>query len=192
MTWSRVPIFVWAVLATCHCSPGHPVAPGGRVLRHLDRTAQTAFFVTEHGGAASSGRTSSGSSAIPSVHHGLARLRAGHGDAARVHPQAALRLPSGGRRMIGVALLSFFVCSTTCSRVGSTGHAAAVMLTTSSSRSPPGSCSSSPLARCEGEDPVRCANVVHPRHDVQLPHRWDHRRVLSDVPVDVTVHGSFS
>jgi len=39
-------------------------------------------------------------------------------------PLFAYRVAAAG--MIGVALLSFFVCSTTCSRVDQPGHAAAV------------------------------------------------------------------
>jgi len=52
MTWSRVPIFGLV-------DPGHdgPVGAGdadarrGRIPRVLDRTVQTAFYVTEHGGS---------------------------------------------------------------------------------------------------------------------------------------------
>jgi len=52
MTWSRVPIFVWSILATCALlTLATPTLIVAGYVGILDRTAQTAFFVTEHGGS---------------------------------------------------------------------------------------------------------------------------------------------
>ena len=52
MTWSRVPIFVWGILATCALlTLATPTLIVGGLFGILDRTAQTAFYVTEHGGS---------------------------------------------------------------------------------------------------------------------------------------------
>ena len=52
MTWSRVPIFVWGILATCALlTLATPTLIMAGYLGILDRTAQTAFYVPEHGGS---------------------------------------------------------------------------------------------------------------------------------------------
>ena len=52
MTWSRVPIFVWSILATCALLVlATPTLVVAGYLGILDRTALTAFYVTEHGGS---------------------------------------------------------------------------------------------------------------------------------------------
>src|SRR5450631_2744512 len=52
MTWSRVPIFVWSILATCALlTLATPTLVVASLLGVLDRTAETAFFVNEHGGS---------------------------------------------------------------------------------------------------------------------------------------------
>jgi len=52
MTWSRIPIFVWAILATCALlTLATPTLIVAGLFGILDRTAQTAFYVTEHGGS---------------------------------------------------------------------------------------------------------------------------------------------
>ncbi len=52
MTWSRLPMFVWSMLATSALlTLATPVLIASVYLGALDRTVQTAFFVNEHGGA---------------------------------------------------------------------------------------------------------------------------------------------
>jgi cytochrome c oxidase subunit 1 len=52
MTWSRVPIFCWGILATCALlTLATPTLVMAGFMGILDRTAQTAFFVNEHGGS---------------------------------------------------------------------------------------------------------------------------------------------
>ena len=51
MTWSRIPIFVWSILATCALlTLATPTLVAAGLFGILDHTAQTAFYVTEHGG----------------------------------------------------------------------------------------------------------------------------------------------
>ena len=52
MTWSRLPIFVWSILATAALlTLATPVLVAGGLFGMLDKTVQTAFYVTEHGGS---------------------------------------------------------------------------------------------------------------------------------------------
>jgi cytochrome c oxidase subunit I len=52
MRWSRLPMFVWAVLATSFLFVlAAPVLVGGMYMMLTDRTAQTAFFVNTLGGS---------------------------------------------------------------------------------------------------------------------------------------------
>ena len=52
MTWSRLPIFVWAVLATSGLLVlAAPVLVGTLLMLALDRTAQTSFFLDGAGGS---------------------------------------------------------------------------------------------------------------------------------------------
>jgi cytochrome c oxidase subunit 1 len=52
MTWGRLPIFVWSILATCALlTLATPTLVAAGLFGVLDRTAQTAFFVNEHGGS---------------------------------------------------------------------------------------------------------------------------------------------
>jgi len=66
MTWSRIPIFVWSILSTAALlTLATPVLFAAGMYGVLDKTVQTAFYVSEHGAVPICGRTSSGSSAIP-------------------------------------------------------------------------------------------------------------------------------
>jgi len=66
MTWSRVPIFVWSIIATAALlTLASPVLLAAGLFGLLDKTAQTAFYVTEHGGSSYLWRTCSGSSGTP-------------------------------------------------------------------------------------------------------------------------------
>jgi cytochrome c oxidase subunit I len=52
MRWSRLPIFVWAMLTTGFLMVlAAPVLVGGMYMMIMDRTAQTAFFTTTLGGS---------------------------------------------------------------------------------------------------------------------------------------------
>jgi cytochrome c oxidase subunit I len=52
MRWSRVPIFVWSMMATAFLMVlAAPVLVGGMYMMITDRTAQTAFFVDQLGGS---------------------------------------------------------------------------------------------------------------------------------------------
>jgi cytochrome c oxidase subunit 1 len=51
LTWQRLPIFVWSVLATSSLMVlGAPVLVGGLLMIALDRTASTSFFLPSGGG----------------------------------------------------------------------------------------------------------------------------------------------
>jgi cytochrome c oxidase subunit 1 len=53
MTWSRLPIFVWATLATAALMMlAAPMLVAALLMGALDRTAQTAFFIPGQGGSA--------------------------------------------------------------------------------------------------------------------------------------------
>jgi cytochrome c oxidase subunit I len=52
MTWSRLPIFVWSVLATAALMMlAAPMLIGTLLMAAMDRTAQTAFFIPGNGGS---------------------------------------------------------------------------------------------------------------------------------------------
>ena len=52
MRWSRLPMFVWSMVATSFLMVlAAPVLVGGMYMMLTDRTAQTAFFVPDHGGS---------------------------------------------------------------------------------------------------------------------------------------------
>ena len=111
MTWSRVPIFVWAVLATCALlTLATPSLLAAGYFGILDRTAQTAFFVTEHGGSSFLWQNLFWFFGHPEVY---IMALPGFGLVMEMlpvftrKPLFAYRVAAAG--MIGVALLSFFV-----------------------------------------------------------------------------------
>src|ERR1039457_2088401 len=111
MTWSRVPIFVWAILATCALlTLATPTLVVAGLFGILDRTAQTAFFVNEHGGSSYLWENLFWFFGHPEVY---IMALPGFGIVAEIFP-VFTRKPLFGYRiaaagMIGVALLSFFV-----------------------------------------------------------------------------------
>ena len=123
MTWSRVPIFVWSILATTRpAHAGHAHARGGGLFGMLDRTAQTAFYRDRaRGQQLPVGEPLLVLRPPRGLHHGPARLRHRHGDHARVHPKTSLRLQGGRRRddRRGAAVASSSG-STTSSKAAST------------------------------------------------------------------------
>ncbi len=111
MTWGRIPIFVWSMLATAALLVlATPVLIAAGLFGVLDRTAQTAFYVNEHGGNAFLWQNLFWFFGHPEVY---IMALPGFGIVAEILP-VFTRKPLFGYRigaagMIGVALLSFFV-----------------------------------------------------------------------------------
>src|SRR5579862_5066236 len=111
MTWSRIPVFVWSMIATASLlTLATPVLVVACVVGLLDRTAQTAFFVNEHGGSSFLWQNLFWFFGHPEVY---IMALPGFGIVAEIlpvftrKPLFAYRVSAAG--MVGVALLSFFV-----------------------------------------------------------------------------------
>jgi cytochrome c oxidase subunit 1 len=111
MTWSRIPIFVWSILATAALlTLATPVLFAAGTFGVLDRTAQTAFYVTEHGGSSYLWQNLFWFFGHPEVY---IMALPGFGIVGELmpvftrKPLFAYKVSAAG--MIGVALLSFFV-----------------------------------------------------------------------------------
>jgi cytochrome c oxidase subunit 1 len=111
MTWSRLPIFCWAVLATCILMVlAAPMLIATLLMAALDRTAQTAFFIPGNGGSPYLFQNLFWVFGHPEVY---VLAIPGFGIVLELFPVFA-RKPLWGYRlavagMLGVALLSFFV-----------------------------------------------------------------------------------
>ena len=111
MRWSRLPIFVWAMLTTGMIMVlAAPVLVGGMYMMVTDRTVQTAFFVDDLGGSSYLYQNLFWFFGHPEVY--ILALP-GFGIVSEILP-VFCRKPLFGYRvagagMIGVALLSFFV-----------------------------------------------------------------------------------
>jgi cytochrome c oxidase subunit 1 len=111
MTWSRLPIFVWSVLATSSLMMlAAPMLIAALLMGALDRTAQTTFFVAGGGGSSYLFQNLFWVFGHPEVY--IVALP-GFGIVLELIPVFA-RKPLWGYRlavagMLGVALLSFFV-----------------------------------------------------------------------------------
>ncbi|HET9104233.1 MAG TPA: cbb3-type cytochrome c oxidase subunit I [Solirubrobacteraceae bacterium] len=111
MTWSRLPIFVWSVLATASLMAlAAPMLIAALLMGALDRTAQTAFYVAGNGGSAYLFQNLFWVFGHPEVY--IVALP-GFGIVLELLPVFS-RKPLWGYRlavagMLGVALLSFFV-----------------------------------------------------------------------------------
>ncbi len=111
MSWGRVPIFVWSILATAALlTLATPTLVAAGLFGVLDRTAQTAFYVNEHGGSSFLWENLFWFFGHPEVY---IMALPGFGIVAEILP-VFTRKPLFGYRiaaagMIGVALLSFFV-----------------------------------------------------------------------------------
>ena len=111
MTWSRLPIFVWSVLATASLMTlAAPMLIAALLMGALDRTAQTAFYVAGNGGSAYLFQNLFWVFGHPEVY--IVALP-GFGIVLELLPVFS-RKPLWGYRlavagMLGVALLSFFV-----------------------------------------------------------------------------------
>ena len=111
MTWSRIPIFVWSILATAALlTLATPVLFAAGTFGVLDRTAQTAFYVSEHGGSSYLWQNLFWFFGHPEVY---IMALPGFGIVGELmpvftrKPLFAYKIAAAG--MIGVALLSFFV-----------------------------------------------------------------------------------
>ena len=111
MRWSRLPIFVWAMLTTAFLMVlAAPVLVGGMYMMITDRTAQTAFFVDTLGGSSYLYQNLFWFFGHPEVY--ILALP-GFGIVSEILP-VFCRKPLFGYKvaaagMIGVTLLSFFV-----------------------------------------------------------------------------------
>jgi cytochrome c oxidase subunit 1 len=111
MTWSRLPIFVWALLATAALlTLATPTLFAAGLFGTLDKTVQTAFYVTEHGGSSYLWQNLFWFFGHPEVY---IMALPGFGIVAEIlpvftrKPLFAYKVAAAG--MIGVSLLSFFV-----------------------------------------------------------------------------------
>jgi cytochrome c oxidase subunit 1 len=111
MTWSRIPIFVWSILATAALlTLATPVLFAAGTFGVLDKTVQTAFYVSEHGGSSFLWQNLFWFFGHPEVY---IMALPGFGIVAELmpvftrKPLFAYKVAAAG--MIGVALLSFFV-----------------------------------------------------------------------------------
>ena len=111
MTWSRLPIFAWSILATTALlTLATPTLVVAGLFGILDRTAQTAFFVNEHGGSSFLWQNLFWFFGHPEVY---IMALPGFGIVMEImpvftrKPLFAYKVAAAG--MLGVALLSFFV-----------------------------------------------------------------------------------
>jgi cytochrome c oxidase subunit 1 len=111
MTWSRIPVFVWGILSTAALlTLASPVLFAAGTFGLLDKTVQTAFYVSEHGGSSYLWQNLFWFFGHPEVY---IMALPGFGIVGEIipvfcrKPLFAYRIAAAG--MIGVALLSFFV-----------------------------------------------------------------------------------
>jgi len=195
MTWSRVPIFVWGILATCALlTLATPTLIMAGFFGILDRTAQTAFFVNEHGGSNFLWQNLFWFFGHPEVY---IMALPGFGIVMEIlpvftrKPLFAYKIAAAG--MIGVALLSFFVWQHHLFQSGINPDMRPLfMLTTELISIPTGFLFLVTLgtlwkAKMRFEPPMLfCLGMLFNFLIGGVTGVF-----LSDVPVNVTVHGSF-
>ena len=181
MTWGRLPIFVWGILATTALlTLATPTLVVAGLFGILDRTAETAFFVNEHGGSNFLWQNLFWFFGHPEVYiMALPGLRDRDGDHAGLHPQTPLRLQGGGGgHARGGAPVLLRVAAPPLPERHQPGHAAAVHAHDGAHLHP----DRIPLPRharhaLEGEDTVRHPDALLSRDALQLPDRRGDRRV---------------
>ena len=195
MSWGRVPIFVWSILATAALlTLATPTLVAAGLFGVLDRTAQTAFFVNEHGGSSFLWENLFWFFGHPEVY---IMALPGFGIVAEIFP-VFTRKPLFGYRiaaagMIGVALLSFFVWQHHLFQSGINPDMRPLfMLTTELISIPTGFIFLNTMgtlwkAKIRYEVPMLFALAM----GFNFLIGGISGVFLSDVPVDVTVHGSF-
>ena len=161
----------------------------------LDRTAQTAFFVNEHGGSSFLWENLFWFFGHPEVY---IMALPGFGIVMEImpvftrKPLFAYKMAAAG--MLGVALLSFFVWQHHLFQSGINPDMRPAVHAHHRAHLHPDRIHLLVDAgdAVEGEDPVRAADALLPGHAVQLPHRRRHRACSSPTyRSNVTVHGSF-
>jgi cytochrome c oxidase subunit 1 len=195
MTWNRLPMFCWAILATTALlTLATPTLVAAGLFGILDRTAQTAFFVNEHGGSSFLWENLFWFFGHPEVY---IMALPGFGIVAEILP-VFTRKPLFGYRiaaagMMGVALLSFFVWQHHLFQSGINPDMRPLfMLTTEMISIPTGFIFLVGLgtlykARIRFEPPMLFALGMYFNFLIGGVSGV----FLSDVPVNVTVHGSF-
>jgi cytochrome c oxidase subunit 1 len=195
MSWSRIPIFVWSILGTSALlTLATPTLVVAGLFGILDRTAQTAFYVTEHGGSSFLWENLFWFFGHPEVY---IMALPGFGIVGEIipvftrKPLFAYRVAAAG--MIGVALLSFFVWQHHLFQSGINPDMRPLfMLTTELISIPTGFIflvvmGSLYKAKIRFEVPMLfCIGMMFNFLIGGVTGVF-----LSDVPVDVTVHGSF-
>ena len=195
MTWSRLPIFAWSILATCALlTLATPTLAAACLFGILDRTAATAFFVNGHGGSSYLWENLFWFFGHPEVY---IMALPGFGIVGEIlpvftrKPLFAYRVGAAG--MIGVALLSFFVWQHHLFQSGINPDMRPLfMLTTEMISIPTGFIFLVGLgtlwkAKIRFEVPMLFALAMYFNFLIGGVTGV----FLSDVPVDVTVHGSF-
>ena len=183
MRWSRLPMFVWSMVATSFLMVlAAPVLVAGMYMIIMDRTVQTAFFEDALGGSSYLYQNLFWFFGHPEVY--ILALP-GFGIVSEILP-VFCRKPLFGYKtaaagMIGVTLLSFFVWQHHLFDSGINPDMRPLfMLTTELISIPTGFiylvAHGHPV---EGEDPVHGADAVRARHVLQLPDR----RHLRGLPV---------
>jgi len=195
MTWNRVPIFVWAVLATTALlTLATPTLVVAGLFGILDRTAETAFFVTEHGGSSFLWENLFWFFGHPEVY---IMALPGFGIVMEILPvftrKPLFAYKTAAAGMLGVALLSFFVWQHHLFQSGIDPDMRPLfMLTTELISIPTGFLYLVTLgtlwkAKMRFDPPMLfCLGMLFNFLIGGVTGVF-----LSDVPVDVTVHGSF-
>jgi cytochrome c oxidase subunit 1 len=195
MTWGRLPVFVWSIISTSALlTLATPVLVVAGLFGVLDRTAQTAFFVNEHGGSSFLWENLFWFFGHPEVY---IMALPGFGIVAEMLP-VFTRKPLFGYRtaaagMLGVTLLSFFVWQHHLFQSGINPDMRPLfMLTTELISIPTGFIFLVGLgtlwkAKIRFEVPMLFCLAMYFNFLIG----GITGVFLSDVPVDVTVHGSF-
>ena len=195
MTWSRVPIFVWSILATAALlTLATPTLFAAGLFGLLDKTAQTAFYVTEHGGSSYLWENLFWFFGHPEVY---IMALPGFGIVGEILPvftrKPLFAYKVGAAGMIGVSLLSFFVWQHHLFQSGINPDMRPLfMLTTELISIPTGfiylvGMGTLYKAKIRFEIPMLFAMALYFNFLIG----GITGVFLSDVPVNVTVHGSF-
>jgi cytochrome c oxidase subunit 1 len=195
MTWSRVPVFVWGIISTAALlTLASPVLFAAGLFGILDKTVQTAFYVTEHGGSSYLWENLFWFFGHPEVY---IMALPGFGIVGEIipvftrKPLFAYRIAAAG--MIGVSLLSFFVWQHHLFQSGIDPDMRPLfMLTTELISIPTGfiflvGMGTLYKARIRYEVPMMFCMAVYFNFLIG----GISGVFLSDVPVNVTVHGGF-
>ncbi len=195
MTWSRLPIFVWSILATAALlTLATPTLFAAGLFGLLDKTAQTAFYVTEHGGSSYLWENLFWFFGHPEVY---IMALPGFGIVGEILPvftrKPLFAYKVGAAGMIGVSLLSFFVWQHHLFQSGINPDMRPLFMLTTESISIPTGCiylvgmGTLYKAKIRFEIPMLFAMALYFNFLIGGVTGV----FLSDVPVNVTVHGGF-